>query len=232
MSSSDFDRGLIVKTIQGIASIVERIKDVFGWEGFPAALFYQAKYGLRFDLGGELSEDPVRFLQAIDRARVLSEAVFQRSATVSVVVSYHAEARRTSGPAASFKKLSDMGFRAPFDAFDRVATNDADYIKAFGSDLYRYWHAAEIVNEPSQLSILLWACVAREGPVTPKARRLEDIYIVDFERGVAAHVYDDRGMDLIANDEEKLQDVYDRFAGWLLDYDRAEMDVTFQRNER
>jgi hypothetical protein len=200
---------------------------VFGWDGFPDALFYKAQYALRFELGCELPEDPVRFLRAMDRARALSEATFSASPRLTVAVSYYDGERRTSRAATSFKKLAEMGFRAPFDGFDKVAVNDREYIEAFGSDLYCYWYSAEIVNEPSQLSVLLWACVAAEGGVTPKARWLENIYIVDFERGIAAHVYDDRGMDIVAIDRREVQPLYNQFNDWLLDYDRAEMDVVF-----
>lgn len=206
---------------------MKRIKDVFGWEGFPDALFYKAEYALRFELGCELPEGPVRFLRAIDRARALSEATFSSSSKLTIVASYCDGERRTSRAAASFKKLAEMGFRAPFDVFDRVAMNDREYREAFGSDLYCYWHSADVANEQSQLSILLWACIAAEGHVAPKVRWLKDIHIVDFERGVAAHVYDERGMDIIATNKDEIQRLYHQFNDWLFDYDRAKMDAVF-----
>jgi hypothetical protein len=47
-----------------------RVRRVFGFEQFPEALFYQADFALRFDLGADLSMEhqlAPRFLQAMDR---------------------------------------------------------------------------------------------------------------------------------------------------------------------
>ncbi|KQT50454.1 hypothetical protein ASG52_06445 [Methylobacterium sp. Leaf456] len=63
--------------------------------------------------------------------------------------------------------------------------------------------------------------------VTPKARWLSSIFIVDFERRLTLFAYDDRGMDVVAMDRESLLPIYRQFGDWLLDYDRDRMDARF-----
>ena len=77
--------------------------------------------------------------------------------------------------------------------------------------------------------MLLWAAVAREMPVTPKARWLTDLYLVDFSRATVLHVYDDRGMDVVAADVGRLRPLHGRFGDWLLAHDRPRADATFGR---
>jgi hypothetical protein len=52
-------------------------------------------------------------------------------------------------------------------------------------------------------------------------------FLLNTSTSVMLHVYDDRGMDVIACDPAKLQGVYSGFADWLLDYDRERMAKLF-----
>ncbi len=201
----------------------ERISRVFGWREFPHALFYQAQFALRFELAEGIREEPLCFLQAIDRARELASAAFADSEKLTAVVSYYEGERRTSKSTASFRTLREMGFKADFGPAEKGSPDDEQ------SDRYRYWHVADFRNEPGQINILLWASIARELPVSPKPRSLTEIYIVDLERGIAMLAYDDRGADIIAIDRAPLQALYERYSHWLLEYDRLKIDATFSQ---
>ncbi len=208
-----------------------RIKEVFGWNGFPDPLLYKASYALRFDLGGELSSGPLRFMRAMDRARAVASSVFAQSRNLTAIVGYYDGKRRSSRAASSFKALASIGFHAEFSKPERVPLNDKDHIAAFGEDRYAYWCSAEMTNSSEQRDVLLWACIAREMDISPKARWLERMYIVDLEQGIALNVYDDRGMDLAALDPGKLRPLYLAFNDWLLDHDRTWMAKTFAAND-
>ncbi len=82
-------------------------------------------------------------------------------------------------------------------------------------------------NSPDQIAPFIWAAVANEMAVTPRLTPLAHSYIMDLERGMVLHVYDDRGMDLAATRPELLRPCYEQLNGWLLDHDRARMDAIF-----
>lgn len=214
------------------AKATHKIEATFGWPEFPDGLFYEAKWGLRFDLGGDLTDTAPRFLQAMDRARLITNSAFASSTKLWAVASSYGGERRTRRHHASFQALRALGFRHDFGAPQQVKQGDPSHFREFGEDLCRYWYQAEFSNDPEPLAALLWASVAAEGYVNPKARWIDTIHIADFENGVALTVYDDRGMDVVATEAGPLMGLYERFGGWLLDHDRPAMEAKFGATRR
>ena len=190
-------------------------------------MFYEADYGLRFDLGGEIDMSPLRFMQALDRARAVAAVLFSASETLHAVVSMYGEKRNTSRHHNAFQKLRVIGFNHSFGAAEKIAQNDQDYIAEFGSDLFRYWYSAPFLNDNASVSALLWASVSREMDIRPKARWIDTIHIVDFKNRLALTAYDDRGMDVVGPTGPALSRLYSQFNSWLLDHDRPAMDEKF-----
>jgi hypothetical protein len=211
------------------ADLLETIEAAFGWRGFPHGLFYQSQFGLRIELGGDRDAAPLRFLQALDRARVVAKALFSRSETLIAVVSIYGDERTTRRQLAALQQLERIGFQHQFGSAAKVPQNDQEYIAEFGSDLYRHWYAAEFTTDESSVSALLWASIAREMEIQPKARWADTIHLVDVRERLALTAYDDRGMDVIGPSAPALSSLYKQFSPWLLDYDRAEMDAKFSR---
>jgi hypothetical protein len=54
------------------------------------------------------------------------------------------------------------------------------------------------------------------------------IYFVNRTRNLILHMYDDRGMDLVAAKRSDLQTIYDGRKAWVLDYDRARIQRVFE----
>lgn len=75
---------------------------------------------------------------------------------------------------------------------------------------------------------LLWHAIASDMPISPAAPILA--FLIDPDRHVLMHVYDDRGMDVIADDPTSLQDFYGTFADWFLDSDRERMSSAFGKS--
>ena len=209
-----------------ISDPIKTIDTAFGWRGFPGGMFYHAPFGLRFELGGEL-EGPLRFLHALDRARTVASSLFLDSDTLVAIVSVYGEERATRRQSAAIRQLEQIGFRHPFGTPAKVAENDQDHIAEFGGDLYRYWYAAQFTNDEASVTALLWASIAREMDIRPKARWIDTIHIADIHKRLALTAYDDRGMDVIGPTGSALSSIYREFNSWLLDYDRAEMDAKF-----
>lgn len=209
------------------AVLIKTIEAAFGWHGFPHGMFYQSQFGLRFDLGGDRDVGPLRFLQALDRARAIATALFSRSETLIAVVSIYGDERTTRRQLAALRQLERIGFTHQFGSAAKVAQNDQEHIAEFGSDLYRHWYAAQFTTDDSSVSALLWASIAREMDIRPKARCADTIHLVDVRQRLALTAYDDRGMDVIGPSAPSLASLYNQFNPWLLDYDRAEMDAKF-----
>ena len=210
------------------ADPIQTIDAAFGWRGFPDAMFYQTPFGLRFELGGDQSMGPLRFMQAVDRARAVATALFSRSETLVAFVSIYGEERTTRRHSTAIQQLERIGFPHPFGSAAKVPQKDQEYIAEFGGDLFRHWYAAKFTNDAAAVSALLWASVAREMDIRPKAQCLDTIHIADIQKRLALTVYDDRGMDVVGPNGPTLSSLYRKFNAWLLDYDRAEMDAKFR----
>lgn len=52
----------------------------------------------------------------------------------------------------------------------------------------------------------------------------EEIYLVNLDKKLIFHMYDDRGLDLIASDIRALRPIYDKFNHWVLDHDREKIN--------
>ncbi|GAA4785897.1 hypothetical protein GCM10023231_12240 [Olivibacter ginsenosidimutans] len=55
----------------------------------------------------------------------------------------------------------------------------------------------------------------------------KDIYLINISKHIIFHMYDDRGLDILAAVKEDIGWLYQKYKDWLLDYDRQQMDATF-----
>lgn len=56
---------------------------------------------------------------------------------------------------------------------------------------------------------------------------VSSIYLFDAENHVMLHLYDDRGLDIVAHNKITLMPLYKKLNAWILDYDRREIDRIF-----
>lgn len=203
------------------------MRAVFGIDFLPDALFYNMEHGLRFELGGDLPMQQPRFLRALERARAVAAAVFADSPTLSIIAVNHDQEHRPGQPKRLFKALRDMGIDWKFSAPSARLEKDEEHLAEFGVDLCTFWRIADGPNSDEVRSTVLWAAVASEMAIHPKASHISRLILADLDRGIALDVYDDRGMDLIAARRPSLEPIYKEFSGWLLDYDREEMRRRF-----
>lgn len=57
--------------------------------------------------------------------------------------------------------------------------------------------------------------------------RVWETYFVSRTTGVVFHMYDDRGLDIMAPRPEPIRAIYREFTDWILDHDRQRIDATF-----
>lgn len=188
--------------------------------------FRTSPYWLRFELGGEVLsniDQPVpRFLQAFHRAQTVANAMFAKSSSLTAILAASPECGRDmfAPTTDAFNTLEVLGFRAPAPWCQWSASFDPSDEDVLPLN----WRAIDL-DEPRMRDTLLWASIAYEMPIAPKAPILS--WLIDFEAGVMLHVYDDRGMDVRALGRGAIELLYRQFDAWLLDYDRPRMAAAF-----
>lgn len=120
-----------------------------------------------------------------------------------------------------FDALQSTGFDAPqIHKWDAILYPDPDN-EAYVWDLRSY----DLGRDKVARDTLLWHAIASEMPVYPSAPVVA--FLLDPGTSVMLHVYDDRGMDVIAYDSAQLHRLHSDFAHWLLDCDRERMRKLF-----
>lgn len=198
----------------------------------PLAAFQGSRYSLRFELGGEtlsnLTQSVPRFLQAFDRARAIADAIFPSDEPLKDVVGFWALGElELFHPEAKVGQtgLDDLG-RMGFPVEHPTSTWSA-IPPLFGEEdgVVWDWNAYDLSGRRDLRDVLIWAAVANEMGIGPKAPIA--CYLYAPNPNVLMHVYDDRGMDLTALAFEPLKEIYRQFHNWILDYDRPRIEAVF-----
>ncbi len=212
-----------------MVNVIQQFESAFTCDEFPHAMFYEFEIGLRFELGGEevsTSRPIKRFIQAFERADAVSSELFEKSKSLWLLSSSYSDDLPKKKRLKPFKLC---GIRsASFRYLGATPQQDENQSKELGSDLYRHWDAAELDGR-DRLREVLWLALGSELGVRPTVQA--KIYIVDFEKNIALHPYDDRGMDVVSMDKEYLSDLYETHKSWLLEYDISRMRAVFESSE-
>lgn len=194
----------------------ELIAKTFGGLDLVHSLYDRFQFGLRFELGGATRpvSDPLRALQAVERARVILRTLWPKPETAWLLIFTREDARDIRAlddeAAASLMScgLDPRAFRAI------GATPKALHTPA--GDPYEIWlhihrYAAPLDFDAADRAI--WGAVAADTPIRPRFENAYPVF-VDLDRRIAAHVYDDRWMDVAAataGDIERLRRVHAEF---------------------
>ena len=208
--------------------IYSQIKETFEIQEFPHAMFYEFDHALRFELGGGeefgTNRSMRRFMQAHERANAISHSLFSQSTEIYLLLSSFGLEQPTKK---RLKPLKQCGLkRSNFTYLGRTAEHDDGHIAEFGSDHFRHWDIARLTGKETVSEILLLG-IASEMAITPSFRHLMTAYVVDVDNGLILHLYDDRGMDVVAVHKAPLEDLFYRYTDWLLEYDIARMTEFF-----
>ena len=55
------------------------------------------------------------------------------------------------------------------------------------------------------------------------------VYLIDPQAKVIVHMYDDRGLDVIAAERKTLRPMFERYSGWFVEHWRGKIEVRFKR---
>lgn len=182
---------------------------------------------LRFELGGEevdnIGPSVPRFLRALHRSSTIADKLFCTSCVGLVAWNGREPNPLGIGEVKNgFDALKSTGFNAA-----QIGEWDTPLYPESGGDEADVWtvRSYEISNNKAARDTILWHAIADEMPIYPSAPVVT--FLIDPDNSIMLHAYDDRGMDVMADDAAKLRDAYSSFDGWLLDHDRERMGILF-----
>ncbi len=192
-------------------------------------LFHRWTVGLRFELN-TTSWPAINWESVLDRASTLYEAVF-RPGDVGFIVSSHdfefEPKGRSIGKMPKFRNSVFALSRKHSLCLHGVAgrrrfTSYRDQTSQIIATLR--W--TEISPRNIGYKEILRAVMHRDFP-SRRPRTDDYVYFVNRTRNIILHMYDDRGLDLVALRIDDLRPVYDKHEAWILDHDRKQIDEIF-----
>jgi hypothetical protein len=196
--------------------------------------YKESRFRLRFELGGEVywqvTHVVPRFIQALERSRVLADNVFGDERTIAIVGSWKLSKKEISQRtrqrgATGYALIEKMGF-ADARMLSEWREKPAWFDQEDPSDGVPFdWKAYDITGLKEMRDTLLWASNAFEIGIEPSAPVVT--YLFSPVSNIVMHVYDDRGVDIMALSPEPLMSLYRDFNQWILDYDRPRILEAF-----
>jgi len=192
-------------------------------------LFYSWDFGLRFDLQvGETDTDEY-FKEVTRRASTIFQTAFDNSDKVFMVfMDFKNKRRKIRFSNYIFKQIENLNkteisyskekkLYEPNDKYD--VRNIA--ICKLNVDRINY------KNILTAIGYVDFPSIERKLDQNGVSTDLE-VYFVNIDKKLIFHMYDDRGLDIIATDKERLRPIYKKHNDLILDYDRKKIDKQFE----
>ena len=204
------------------------LKENFAELKLRKPLFYSWNIGLRFDLQGENlnTRDDEYFVEVIRRATTIFETAFEPSDKLFFIFKDYRKCREKVRPT-----------NYTFKQIDKLEKNEIYYIREksvyYPDDEYNV-ALVNLTTDRINYKNILTAIGHTDFP--PRQPRLDErgvftskeIYFVNIDKRQIFHMYDDRGLDIVAADKEILRPIYEKHNKWILDYDREQIDKQFE----
>jgi hypothetical protein len=201
-----------------------------GMDKLEPPIFYHAPNGIRFEIGGSepiyldtSSEDLVSNPAYID-------AAFERAKSIYRGLPHEPNLLRIDGypDEKSTQEMIDNICKyteLPLPHEQVIETiPDEDEIGEYFNQLQLYWDLSAIKFQPDEL--------LREiikGDIGGCKELVSSTYLIDSHNFILFHLYDDRGLDVVAANKELLRPLYESFNAWILDHDRKKIDLMFKK---
>ncbi|MES2470027.1 MAG: DUF3885 domain-containing protein [Verrucomicrobiota bacterium] len=192
------------------------------------ALFYKHASGLRFETGPPEIEalkpgralNPPYFEEARRRAITLFESVFENEAAVILVLQQFSAGRKKIPLTHPLLALASEAGMTPIQ-FSKRRDVEARNLQR----RKQHWNRATVTVRKADadwgkiLELMLYSDFGAgwEG----------NCYLLNPRRTVAFHLYDDRGLDVVAVGKDELEPIYRRHRAWILGYDEPDISRMF-----
>ncbi|WP_341280869.1 DUF3885 domain-containing protein [Paenibacillus sp. FSL H8-0537] len=199
------------------------------FKGLPlkSPIFYNAPVGIRFEMGGEVCVAKARAEKVKSRAMALFNAVNHRDDLIYFVLFMDSWDEH---PVTFFEKEVYKTFKNYVNGIhmSEVSKQEQEYRYKGpddADDIVTVRYCARVKLKNLNVSNLLEAIANRSLGLDPIIDG--DIYIINETNKTIFHLYDDRGLDIIADKVETLRGIYEQYNDWILDHDRKKVDEWF-----
>jgi hypothetical protein len=194
------------------------------------ALFHSWPIGIRFELNQNHWPN-VEWQAVLQRACTLYETAFRPGDRGFIVSGHEFESeRKQSGPGKlpalrqsvfALSRKYDLGVRGVAGRQRSTTYQDKE------TSIITTYRWAEMEGRRIGYQEILRAVMHTDFP--SRSPRIQDrVYFINRDRDIILHMYDDRGMDLIAPSTETLRTIYHQHKDWVLEYDRASTTKLFE----
>ncbi len=182
-------------------------------------IFYESPIALRFEIGDpELSPKSPHYFQAgLLRAALLYEQIPKLDTLLWVLYRSPDTDSEIDTLLERFCTLAHLP-----NAAEVYAQNTID---CHGDPLTRIFFFWDMKETPPHTASLLEGILKTD--FAGFSELSSAVFFFDTTHHILLHLYDDRGMDIVAEKAETLAPLYASFPNWLLDYDRKRMDTVF-----
>ena len=191
--------------------MIKQALETFGRSAFGHNLFANNDSAIRFELA--LGESRIeRFDTALHRASTVAKDVFGDSKRLCVCLMFYGVS--FVGAKSSFRSLKEceVAINRPYE-IDRQQIDD----DLGGETQTRVFFKSDFGSAYR----MIWGTIAQELGVRPSLGF--NLYIFDPDLRILMHPYDDRGMDILGPNRERMSEIYAKYYDWLLDYNIAEL---------
>lgn len=191
-----------------------------GIQSVYGPIFYQARYGLRFEMGiGDPTDErfriiPTHFEEAIHRAL----SIYQATEPYDILrINLWLDSENEAEIPNYFTSIG-------------LPEWDESYIETHYSDGYEcqikacYWYLRKLTFDWKKLFHDIVYTDFEEPHFLAS-----NVFFINTKAEILYHLYDDRGLDVVAIDKMTLQPIYQNYHTWLLDYDREAMKKVFEK---
>lgn len=181
-------------------------------------LFYRWPIGLRFDLGGRATS-PVELAGVRTRATKLFEATFEPGHLCTVLAQdWRGEVWPHERRLFEFDQEHSVGIGMPHGKVELPCLEEPE----MGPSQLKW---ATLESRSFKYEMILEGIAKADHNIDSAIS--SRVYFVNTITGVMLHMYDDRGMDVLATSRTALHVLYKNFNKWILDYDRHAIDRAF-----
>lgn len=189
-------------------------------------LFYNWEFGLRFDLQVNETGADEYLREVTRRASIIFKTAFEESDNVFLVfMDYQYRRRKIRFENFAFKQISDLKkTEVLYSKEKRLYQPDIDFnvaIVKLSADRINYKNILTAIGHsdfpPRQPRL------DNSGFLTSK-----EVYFINIEKKLIFHMYDDRGLDIVATEKETLMPIYEEHYDLVLGHDRERIDKQFE----
>lgn len=211
--------------------LLELLNGELNWLDLSQPLFYRHEFALRFGLevGEDVSPQTARQVkQSCHRSCEIYNALIDPRDAMLLVAEVILPGGEQPGEAHQFRLWQEYVQESALQRrFDRV---QADEPRLQDEDCHRFLFGVLCRAAEVRHGELIRAIVVKDLRFSRHEPSVsEPCYLIDLDKNACFHVYDDRGLDVVAKDPAVLLPLYRRYCDWLLDYDVERMHSIFSQ---